>query len=117
MLRKVAAKGVEMADAGRYSSRRRASTAGSEDPLPIARLPERFRPEPASAESSESRSVSKAHLLTIRVAYRLFALASRVARRVYPKRRWLAGAGPCFVPHSPSRTSAASDSPDRPTFQ
>jgi hypothetical protein len=40
-LRKCAKKGVETADAGRLSSRRRVSTAGAEDPLRIVRLPER----------------------------------------------------------------------------
>ena len=41
MWRKDAEKGVERADAGSLHSRRRVSTAGSEDPLPIVRLPER----------------------------------------------------------------------------
>ena len=41
MLRKVAEKGVERADAGSWSSRRRVSTSGAADPLPIVRLPER----------------------------------------------------------------------------
>jgi hypothetical protein len=37
---KVAAKGVETANAESFYSRRRVSTAGAEDPLPIVRLPE-----------------------------------------------------------------------------
>jgi hypothetical protein len=41
MSRQVARKGVETADAGSLPSRRRVSTGGAEDPLPIARLPER----------------------------------------------------------------------------
>ena len=40
MVQKRAAKGVETADAGRCSSRRRVSTAGAANPLPIVRLPE-----------------------------------------------------------------------------
>jgi hypothetical protein len=39
--RKTRGKGVERADAGSWPSRRRVSTAGAEDPLPIVRLPER----------------------------------------------------------------------------
>jgi hypothetical protein len=41
MWRKVAEKGVGRADAGSLHSRRRVSTAGLEDPLPLVRLPER----------------------------------------------------------------------------
>jgi hypothetical protein len=40
-LRKVAERWLETADAGSFHSRRRVSTAGSEDPLPIVRLPAR----------------------------------------------------------------------------
>ena len=39
MLRKVAEKGVERADAGSLHSRHRVSTVGAADPLPIVRLP------------------------------------------------------------------------------
>jgi hypothetical protein len=53
------------------------STAGAKDPLPIARLPERFDPEPASAESPESRSVSDGRRPTVRIAYRSFTVISR----------------------------------------
>jgi hypothetical protein len=41
LLRKVTRKGVEMADAGSLHSRRRVSTGGAENPLPMVRLPER----------------------------------------------------------------------------
>jgi hypothetical protein len=41
VVRKGAGKGVETADAGSLASRRRVSTAGAADPLPIVRLPER----------------------------------------------------------------------------
>jgi hypothetical protein len=40
MTQKLAGKGLETSDAGSYHSRRRVSTAGAEDPLPIVRLPE-----------------------------------------------------------------------------
>jgi hypothetical protein len=41
MLRKDAEKGVERADAGSLHSRRRVSTVGAANPLPIVRLPKR----------------------------------------------------------------------------
>jgi hypothetical protein len=40
MVQKRAAKGVETANAGSLHSRRRLSTGGLEDPLPMVRLPE-----------------------------------------------------------------------------
>jgi hypothetical protein len=39
-MRKGAEKGVATSDAGRFPSRRRVLTTGSEDPLPMVRLPE-----------------------------------------------------------------------------
>jgi hypothetical protein len=46
MVQKRAAMGVETTDAGSLHSRRRLSTGGSEDPLPMVRLPGHFGPEP-----------------------------------------------------------------------
>jgi hypothetical protein len=43
-MRKGAEKGVTTSDAGRFPSRRRVSTAGLEDPLPMVRLPKRYAP-------------------------------------------------------------------------
>jgi hypothetical protein len=45
----------------------------------IGRVPERFGTEPASAERSESGSVSNGSLPTVRVTHRRFAAASREA--------------------------------------
>ena len=94
IVQKRAAKGVETMDAGSLHSRRRLSTTGLEDPLPMVRLPERIDPEPASAESSESRSVSNGRLQTVRVAHRRPSVASCDALPAYPIRHKLAGAGP-----------------------
>jgi hypothetical protein len=44
IVRNLAGKGVETADAGSLASRRRVSTAGVANPLPIVRLPERDTP-------------------------------------------------------------------------
>jgi hypothetical protein len=85
---KTAEQGVETADAGSLPSRRRVSTTGLAVSLPIVRLPERFGPEPASAESSESKSVSNGLRPTVRIAFRRFAAASREAT-------------PCMVSHLP----------------
>jgi hypothetical protein len=60
----------------------------------INRVPERFGPEPASTESSQSRSVSNGRLPTVRVAHRHFAAGSRQALPVSPTRHKLAGASP-----------------------
>jgi hypothetical protein len=54
MVQKRAGEGVETTDAGSCPSRRRVSTTGSENPLPIVRLPEWFVLESAAAKRAES---------------------------------------------------------------
>ena len=108
---------VETADAGSWSSRRRVLTGVSEDPLPIVRLPERFGFRAGiHREFREQKCLQGPptdHPSSLPSVRRSLACGeaslshSPLARRCRPR----------FVSHSPSRPSAASGSPDRPTFQ